>query len=53
MTHQLHIGTVAEGVEKEEQKLFLIEQECELLQGYLFSRPLPFAELVLYLQSKK
>jgi EAL domain-containing protein (putative c-di-GMP-specific phosphodiesterase class I) len=32
---------VAEGVETEEQKVFLSERGCEFLQGYYFSRPLP------------
>jgi EAL domain-containing protein (putative c-di-GMP-specific phosphodiesterase class I) len=32
---------VAEGVETEEQRRFLIEQGCPLAQGYHLSRPLP------------
>jgi len=32
---------VAEGIENEGQKQFLAERGCELLQGYLYSRPLP------------
>jgi diguanylate cyclase (GGDEF)-like protein/PAS domain S-box-containing protein len=32
---------VAEGVEREEQRRFLIEQGCPLAQGYHLSRPLP------------
>jgi diguanylate cyclase (GGDEF)-like protein/PAS domain S-box-containing protein len=32
---------VAEGVESEEQRQFLIEQGCPLAQGYHLSRPLP------------
>ena len=37
----LGIETVAEGVEHEAQADFLREQGCQLLQGYLFSEPLP------------
>ena len=37
----LNLKLIAEGVETEEQKDFLIENGCELVQGYLFSRPLP------------
>ena len=33
--------TVAEGVETEEQCLFLKEHGCDVIQGYYFSRPLP------------
>ena len=36
--------TVAEGVEKEEQYLFLKENGCDVIQGYYFSKPLPFED---------
>jgi EAL domain-containing protein (putative c-di-GMP-specific phosphodiesterase class I) len=36
---------VAEGVETEEQLRFLSENECDQVQGYLFGRPIPAAEL--------
>ncbi len=39
MAHKLGLGVVAEGVETIEQQNFLIDQGCELLQGYLFSKP--------------
>ncbi len=41
----LGFRTVAEGVETEEQKRFLRAIQCDEMQGYLFSRPLPKAEL--------
>jgi EAL domain-containing protein (putative c-di-GMP-specific phosphodiesterase class I) len=40
---------VAEGVENEAQRLFLADLGCEVLQGYLFSRPLPAAALEAWL----
>ena len=36
---------VAEGVETEEQRRFLEEQQCPLIQGYLMARPMPAPEL--------
>ncbi|NJB05247.1 EAL domain-containing protein [Clostridioides difficile] len=33
--------TVAEGIETSFQKDFLQEIDCDMLQGYVFSRPLP------------
>lgn len=45
MAKKLGIQTLAEGVETEEQADFLKSIGCEMLQGYLFSRPLPIVEL--------
>lgn len=40
LAHGLNLAVVAEGVETEEQLNVLRILECELMQGYLFSRPL-------------
>jgi diguanylate cyclase (GGDEF)-like protein/PAS domain S-box-containing protein len=37
----LGLQPMAEGIETEAQRAFLIEQGCRLGQGYLFSRPVP------------
>ena len=39
MMHKLGHTVVAEGVECEEQKEYLIRHDCDYLQGYLFSKP--------------
>lgn len=36
----LNLKIVAEGVETQQQKEFLIKEECNILQGYHFSKPL-------------
>ena len=41
MAHSLGMKVVAEGVEKEAQLDFLQEEGCDIMQGYLFSRPVP------------
>jgi EAL domain-containing protein (putative c-di-GMP-specific phosphodiesterase class I) len=39
MARQLGLHVVAEGVENEQQKEFLLRRGCHALQGYLFSAP--------------
>ncbi len=39
--HHLDLVVVAEGVETEDQRRLLLEQGCDLAQGYLFDKPLP------------
>jgi diguanylate cyclase (GGDEF)-like protein/PAS domain S-box-containing protein len=45
MAQSLHLTTVAEGVETEEQLSFLNINQCDIMQGYYFSRPLPAGEM--------
>jgi len=40
MAHKLGHTVVAEGVELENQKQYLIDHNCDYMQGYLFSKPL-------------
>jgi diguanylate cyclase (GGDEF)-like protein/PAS domain S-box-containing protein len=39
MSRSLTLGTVAEGVETNEQRSYLHQLDCERMQGYLFGRP--------------
>ena len=48
--HSLELEVVAEGVEEEAQREFLSAQGCDLMQGYLFHRPMDVAECATYLQ---
>jgi diguanylate cyclase (GGDEF)-like protein len=45
LAHTLGLEPLAEGVETEEQRRFLVEHGCRYGQGFLFSRPLPTEEL--------
>lgn len=53
MAHQLNLKVIAEGVETEAELAFLVENNCDQVQGYLLSRPLPTKELEKLLTSKK
>ena len=49
MSHSLGLRVIAEGVETLEQCQFLQENRSDVLQGYLFSKPIPADELELML----
>jgi EAL domain-containing protein (putative c-di-GMP-specific phosphodiesterase class I) len=41
----MNLSSVAEGVENQQQATFLRERNCDYIQGFLFSKPLPAEEL--------
>ncbi|NNE63027.1 MAG: EAL domain-containing protein, partial [Gammaproteobacteria bacterium] len=43
MARNLGLNVVAEGVETEEQLQMLVNYDCQMLQGYLLSRPVDYA----------
>lgn len=50
MSHDLNLTVIAEGVETQSQYSILAEKACDFIQGYYFSRPLPYEELVLFIK---
>jgi predicted signal transduction protein with EAL and GGDEF domain len=53
LAHKLHLKVIAEGAETEDEFNFLCSEECDEVQGYLFSRPLPEDEFARYLKGIK
>lgn len=49
--HNLGLEVVAEGVETAEQRDYLTALGCDILQGYLYSRPIPAGQIIRYLQT--
>jgi EAL domain-containing protein (putative c-di-GMP-specific phosphodiesterase class I) len=49
----LEVPVVAEGVETEEQVKMLKDADCELVQGFYFSRPLPADEFKALIVKEK
>lgn len=50
MAHILELKVIAEGVETKEQLAFLRDRQCDELQGYLFSPPVPAEAFTKLLQ---
>lgn len=44
LAKKLNMKIVAEGIENREQVDFLTEQECDLIQGYYYAKPMPLGE---------
>ena len=44
LAKKLGMQIVAEGIETREQVDFLAQQDCDLIQGFYFSKPLPVSE---------
>lgn len=41
LAHNMNLEVVAEGIETEEQRDFLLSNQCDVGQGYYFSKPVP------------
>ncbi|WP_249028890.1 putative bifunctional diguanylate cyclase/phosphodiesterase [Tannockella kyphosi] len=46
LAKKLNITTVVEGIEEQEQLDLIKEFDCDIYQGFLFSRPIPQEELI-------
>lgn len=46
IANKMHLNTVAEGIETEEQLSFLRTSGCKVVQGYLYDKPMPEDEFV-------
>ena len=53
MAHNLEMDVVAEGIEDQEQVEMLKNMGCDLIQGYVYSRPLPVGEFEIWRQENR
>ncbi|MCW8930580.1 MAG: EAL domain-containing protein [Gammaproteobacteria bacterium] len=52
MAHALNLKVVAEGVETQEQLEHLIQMNCDIAQGYLYSKPVSASDFTQLLESE-
>ena len=52
LAQALGLDIIAEGVETEAQKAFLLDAKCSDIQGYLYSKPLSQEDMYRYLKGK-
>ncbi len=50
LAHNLNLSVVAEGIETQEQLEYIESKNCEELQGYYYSKPLPFDEFLEFIK---
>ena len=50
---ELNFTTIAEGVETKEQRDYLLENGCDIIQGYYYAKPMSEAEFGEYMEGKR
>ncbi len=50
MSHRLKMKVVAEGVEQAQQVDILRKMNCDIIQGYYYSKPLPLNDLIEFME---
>lgn len=51
LAHRLHLKVVAEGVENKRQLEYLLKENCDQIQGFYITKPLPYQDLLDFLMS--
>jgi EAL domain-containing protein (putative c-di-GMP-specific phosphodiesterase class I) len=49
MARAMSMTVISEGVETERQESFLVEEGCDIMQGFRYARPMPLTDFMAYL----
>nr|WP_319395306.1 EAL domain-containing protein [uncultured Desulfobacter sp.] len=49
MARAMSLKTIAEGVETQRQMDYLVTEACDMIQGYLWAKPMPYEDFIDYL----
>ena len=52
MAKELKLTTIAEGVETKEQRDYLLEKGCDIIQGYYYAKRMPEEEFEVYMEKQ-
>ena len=52
LAHEMDIKVLCEGVETEEENAAMEDIECEYIQGFFYSKPLPKDEFVEFIRKE-
>ena len=52
MAKELKLTTIAEGVETKEQRDYLLEKGCDIIQGYYYAKPMPEEDFEEYMEKE-
>ena len=53
LAKNLELQVVAEGVETIEQLIYLRDNDCDIIQGYYYSKPVTYTEIEHLIENKK
>lgn len=53
LAHNMELKVVAEGVEEEEQLKILKNLKCDIIQGYIFGKPMSEKDSITYIENQK
>lgn len=53
LAQKIGAKTVAEGIETQEQLDFVKEARCDMIQGYIYARPMPVSEFERWIDQRQ